>query len=212
MFLPKKSKIFENLVEQSSVVVKGAKTFQKLTEDWENRDKHSKELYKLENEADGFVHKITDDIEKFFILPMDKEDLKELTENLDDVIDLLEKIANRVEIYNLQKENNSLKKFASIITAAVKEIDINIGLVQKHKMGTSEYTSHYRHIHDLEEEGDKIYRNVLEDLMSEKKLDSQEKSTLGVMKWKEIFESLEKVLDKCENIAIIFERLKIKYS
>lgn len=212
MFIPKKSKIFDKLENQALLVKEGAEIFLNLTKDWDKNEKYCNKLGKKESLADDCVHSITDDIEKFFILPFDKEDIKDLTETIDDVIDLLEEAANRIHIYNLSSSSPSIVEFARLITKATDEIYIGTKLIKNYKMNSKSYIESYKNLHHIEGEGDKLHRKILEDLMSEKKLDKKEKTTLGVMKWKEIFEILEKVLDKSEGIAIIFERLKIKYS
>lgn len=212
MFLPKKSKIFDRLNDQSTLIKEAALAFQNLTEDWENMEKHCRKLNKIESQADDHVHSITDDIEKYFILPLDKEDIRELTESLDDVVDGLEQTANRIKIYKLPQSTKSIIAFAKLISKATEEVHKGVLLIKDHNMYTREYVEIYRSLHDIEGEGDALHRKILEDLMAEKTLDDREKTTLGVMKWKEIFDGLEYVLDKCEFIAIIFARLRIKYS
>src|SRR3990170_8001152 len=105
MFLPKKSKIIERLVEQAAIIEEIAQVFQGIANDWGQLENGCATLETLEGKADEFVHAITDEIDRIFILPFDKEDIKELTDLLDDVADNLEQAANRLNIYKISESN-----------------------------------------------------------------------------------------------------------
>jgi uncharacterized protein Yka (UPF0111/DUF47 family) len=89
MFLPHKSKIFDELFKQSAIVEEAAQVFDNIAGDWKELKNASSALQTLERRGDELVHRITDDIEKTFILPLDKENIGDLTESLDDVVDNL---------------------------------------------------------------------------------------------------------------------------
>lgn len=208
-FLPKKSKIFDELVKQSSIIEQSAQVFDKIANNWKYLKKGCDELESLEKRGDECVHRITDEIEKSFVLPLDKEDVKELTDSLDDIIDNLEQTANRLTIYKMPGTENALKDFSGIIVQSVGQIHKNILLIQKHQIFSDDYAYIYKSLHDLENKGDSLHRRVLEKLMG-KKAGGAQVVFLGI-KWKEIYQTLEDTLDRCEDIAIIFERLRIKY-
>lgn len=211
MFIPKKSKIFDKLVKQSELVKETAKIFRNITHDWDQLMDGCAELKALENRADGQVHSISGDIDKFFILPLDKEDISELTESLDDVIDNLEQVANRIKIYKISRSNGALERFSNLILQAAEQIHQGILLIRERKIGSVDYAICYKKLHDLENEGDQLHRKVLEELFDEGPSDFNVKDPLSVIKWKEIFQTLEDTLDRCEDIAVIFSRLRIKY-
>lgn len=205
MFLPKRSKIFENLVQQASYIQKAAQEFLEITENGKKLKVKAQILEELENTADESVHAINNEIEQTFILPLDKEDLKDLTDSLDDIMDNLEEAANRLLIFGLSPEDNFLKEFASIILKASEQIFKGINLVKEHKFASEDFRDCQIKIHDLEKEGDKLHRKILENLMSGKK------EVLQIIKWKEIYQKMEDTLDRCEDIAVLFYRLNVKY-
>lgn len=211
MFLTKGLKIFESLVEQISVVEKAALAFQKMTYDWKKLKKTTANLKALETKADKIVHTIVEELEKTFILPFDKEDLEELTERLDDVIDGIEEVGNRLHIYKIPKSNASLKDFSKIILKAVQQIQRGVSIIKQAKITSKDFVLCYKNLHHLENQGDKLHRKFLADLMNGDSVDLKKNSFLAVLKWKEIFQTLENTLDKCEDIAILFERIRIKY-
>lgn len=211
MFLSKRSQIFENLTKQSKILLDSAIVFEALTNKFNKLEEFSIELEVLEEKADDLVQSISDDIEKIFILPLDKEDVKELIELLDDIIDNLEQSANRLKIYKITKENKPLKDFSKLIRQASEQIHQGMLLIKEHKLNSKEFSVSYRQIHTIEHEGDKVHRSVLVDLMNKNLEGINGNDILLIIKWKEIFQTLEDTLDKCEDIADLFERLKIKY-
>ncbi len=211
MFIPKKSKIFDKLVTQSALVKEAARIFRNITHNWGQLMEGCAELEALENQADDQVHSISADIDTFFILPLDKEDISELTESLDDLVDNLEQVANRIKIYKISQSNDALKKFSNLILQAAKQIHQSVLLIRERKMASVDYAACYKKLQDLENEGDQLHRTVLEGLFGEGPSNFNGKDPLSVIKWKEIFQTLEDTLDRCEDIAVIFSRLRIKY-
>jgi len=209
-FLPKKSKIMERLIEQSSLVKDAAQAFQEITNDWGKLQKNWTTLQGLENQADEFVHAITDEIEKVFILPLDKEDIKVLTETIDDLLDNLEQVTSRLNIYRIKETNQVLKDFASLILKSVQLVHRCILIVNEQKFSSDEFATYCKKLHEIETEGDRLHREVLEKMMGQR-VDFGGTDFLTVMKWKEIFQTLEDTLDKCEELAAIFGRMRIKY-
>lgn len=210
MFLPKKSKIFESLAIQAEMLEKAALVFKNLTEDFARLKDLAQALELLENNADKQVHVINEEIQKFFILPMDKEDIKELSEGLDDIIDNLEQVSNRLKIYQIPHTHEALQKFAELLYEAALEIHRSVLLIRDHKLESAEFVAAFKNLHTLENEGDKLHREVLEKLLGQNSSEF-DSDPLSVLKWKEIFQTLEDTLDICEDLAILLERLRIKY-
>lgn len=204
MFLSKNSKFFDSLVDQALLVKKTSKVFQKITHDYKYLKEGIKELKRLEDKGDGFVHAITDELEKVFLLPLDKEDIKEITETLDDIIDNLEEVGNRLFIYKIKKTNNDLKGFATLIFKSAELIHASIVMIKNSKLSNKEFVKSYIKLHELENQGDTLHRETLAKLMNSK-------SILEIIKLKEIYQTLEDTLDKCEDLSITFDRLRIKY-
>lgn len=211
MFLPKKSKIFEKFLEQSAFVKEAAQLFEKMVQDWSYLEQGCQEMEKLENRADELVHTISDDLEKTFILPLDKEDVKALTELLDDVVDNLEQVTNRLKIYKISNSHATLIEFSKLLNQAAEQIHQSMQMVSESKTFSDELAQCYKKLHDLEEEGDALHRKTLERLLGEESSDLNGGDAISIIKWKEIFQTLEDTMDICEDVAIIIEQLKIKY-
>lgn len=212
MFLPQKSKIFDELLKQASIVKEVAEVFHNMTRDWGQLENGASTLQTLEREADKLVHRITDDIEKTFILPLDKEDIADLTESIDDVVDNLEEAVNRLNIYEISKGNDALEDFSELIKQAAVQIHKGMLMVKERKIASEDFASCGKMLRNLESQGDKLHRKVLEHLMAGRPSSLVNgNDCLSILKWKEIFQTLEDTLDKCDNIGKLFARLRIKY-
>jgi len=211
MFFPHKLKIFDELLKQSSIVKEATQLFHNITRDWGQLKNGALVLQTLERQADELVHRITDDIEKTFILPLDKEDIADLTESLDDVVDNVEEAANRLNIYKISKSNDALGDFSELIRQAAAQIHEGISMLKERKMASEDFASCGKSLSDLESQGDRVHRKVLENLMANRSSFVNRDDFLSILKWKEIFQTLEDTLDKCDSIGKLFARLRIKY-
>lgn len=212
VLLPQRTEIFNDLVKQSLILVEAAKVFESLVHDWKKLDNSCLKLKQLEHEADSVVHKITDDIEKTFMLSLDKEDVKSLAESVDDVMDGLEEAANRFKIYKVSKSNYQLREFSALITQMTKQLQSGISFIKNNKFSSKDFLQCCRDIHQIESKGDELHRKILAEMMGKRRGKISGEGVLSIIAWREIFQTLEDVLDKCENIAIIFDRLRLKYS
>jgi predicted phosphate transport protein (TIGR00153 family) len=211
MFLPKKSKIIEKFGQHANLVKEAAQILLTITHDWKTLNSNCQKIEELEHQADELVHLISNEIEKTFILPFDKDDLKNLVEQLDDIIDNIEEVVSLLNIYGFTKGNSFLSEFAYLLQQAAGLIYNNALLINQQQLHSEEFFASYKNLHDLESKGDKLYRKILKELFSENSGDFKGSDTLEVIKWKEIFQTLENTMDRCEDIGITFERLKIKY-
>ncbi|MEM3958492.1 MAG: DUF47 family protein [Thermoproteota archaeon] len=153
MFLPGKTKIFDALVKQSSIILEAVETFQGIVGDWSRLEEGCTALEKMEKESDELVHEITDEIERTFILPLDKEDIKRLTELLDDIMDNLEQVASRLNIYEIPSSNQALKDFSELVLQSTRRVHEGILMIKERKLTSWEFVSCIESLHELENRG-----------------------------------------------------------
>ncbi len=213
MFFPRKSDIFKKLIEQSSKLNDAAKWLVSIANDWDRLTDGTVRLKEIEHDADVLVHTIKEDIEKIFVLPLDKEDIAELAEHLDDIVDNIEEVVNRLGIYRITEGNKTLKRFSDLILQATEEIHNAMGMIEKRELTTTNFAASIKLLRDLEAQGDDLHRDVLRKLMgTPNKSLPVENTCLFILKWKEIYQTLENTLDTCDNIARLFSKLRIKYT
>jgi uncharacterized protein Yka (UPF0111/DUF47 family) len=138
-----------------------------------------------------------------FITPFDREDILELANRLDGVVDLINTTAKRIVLYNLTEIPKEFIEMADLILACAKEIDsIFNGLKDVHSL--LQYKDSCRLIHDIESQSDDINHQYLAKIFQE------ETNGIELIKKKDILTSLEKAIDRCEDVADVIQTLIIK--
>ena len=195
-------KIFFNLLEeQAELAVKVAELFQTVIREYSTFDVLIQRMKIMEHEGDELVHKIIQKLHRSFITPIDHEDISKLASLYDDVIDLIEGTANRIFLFKIKKPNDVIKEFVDIIVRQVKEVSA----LTKHmrKINQTEIEQKFKAIHSLENEADDLYDFAIVELF-------KEKDPIKIMIMKDIYEFLEQITDKCEDICLVIQDVVIK--
>jgi predicted phosphate transport protein (TIGR00153 family) len=191
---------------QAEVANKAAKAFLAATLGFPNIASHAEILAKLELEGDDLTHRLQNQVAQSFMTPLDKEDLRELSQTLDDITDSIEAVVARIKIYRLQEPRVDLQPLASLMVA---ETSVVWDAVKELRTGFHSETLHRKllEIHELENDSDNLYRQALDALFFGEAI-----LPIEVMKWKEIYDRIEITMDYCEDIAKIIGTLQVKYS
>jgi len=202
--LPKEKKFFLMLRDQASNVVDGANEFKYLIDNYNSlsdvkRRELVKKIKEIESRGDNIVHTIIDSLDKTFVTPIDKEDIHRLTILLDDVIDKVYATSIRLSIFKIGKIDDYIKKMTEVVIESIVKIELGIIGVSKLK----KMNRFYIDIHTLENKSDEIYHEALDNLFNKK-------SPIEIIKYKEIYEFLEDLTDKCEDIANVIESIVVK--
>lgn len=204
-FLPKEHRFFDLFEQQAAVIRRGIDLFLVLLGDYSRRNELTKQLKDIETEADDITHHIYNLLNNTFITPFDREDIKQLVNGMDDVMDLLEKAGSRLEIYNMAAPPDAVRKLTDILQKAFLELSSSIDMLKKPKQRETILEICVR-VNSLENEGDTVLRSALKALFEENS------HALDVIKLKEIYESLEDAIDRCEDVANVIETILIKNS
>ena len=159
----------------------------------------------LEKEADQVTRACMEALHRTFITPMDRADIHKLIQRLDDIVDSVESTASRVMLYEIMEVRPEARTLADILTECAKEITLVMPMLRNMKNADA-IKQHCVRIFDLENEGDLIMRNALARLFKE------EKDAIVLIKWKELYERLEKTTDRCEAVASIVQSIVIEAS
>ena len=203
--VPKEEKFFEMLAEQAENALEGAKELKNFVNNYdkfERTERKSKaQLIKtIEHKGDEITRKIIEKLNKTFIAPIDKEDIRQMAVLLDDVIDLINAVAIRFVLLGIERIDEHITKLADIILSAVSELNKSVLDLKKLK----DIKEHYVKIHSLENEADDIYHEALSELFH------FYKNSIDIIKYREIYELLEEITDKCEDVAHVIESIVVK--
>jgi predicted phosphate transport protein (TIGR00153 family) len=201
--LPREHRFFELFEKQTSVIKKGLDLFELLLREYSRREELTKQIKDVENDADAVAHQIYRLLNNTFVTPFDREDIQTLVNRMDDVMDLLEKASVRMEIYDMPDPPVNVGEMLVILKKAFNKLSSAVGMLRdwKHR---DEIFQICVEVNSLENEGDALLRMSLEHLFKEAS------DPFYVIKAKEIYESLEEAIDRCEDLSNVIETIIIK--
>jgi len=195
-------KVFFNLLErQADLLLDAAKLFKNMINDYDSFGVKMKRMRALEHEGDEIVHEIFHKLNKTFITPIDQEDISKLASSCDDVLDYIDAVAGKIYLFKLKSPDGVIKDFADIIVKQVTEI--NDALKQVRKIKQKEIEKRFKEIHKLENQADDLCDEAIAKLF-------REKDPIKILIMKDIYEFLEQVTDKVEDVCLAIQDIVMK--
>ncbi len=203
--LPRDERFFDLFTKVATLNVAAAKQLSELFKaEGDKRAFVVETIKKLEHEADVLTHEVITRLDRSFITPLDREDIHMLASRLDDIIDRVDGTARRVQIFRPGVPPQGIILLAEVIGRSTEQILEAVRVLDGAK--TAVVIAACTEIKKLEEEGDFTYHEWLGRLFDE------ERDPISLMKWKEIYDTMEKTLDQAEDVANVLESIAIKHS
>jgi predicted phosphate transport protein (TIGR00153 family) len=199
--IPKDDKFFTMFREMSYNIIEGAELLKDMLDNFTDPAASQRKIKEVEHKGDTITHEIIKKLNKSFITPFDREDIYALSSALDDILDLIDASAQRVVMYNVEKPTPESKELAFLILKSCQVIDKIVAVLGGRLEPISAYCIE---VNALENEADRVCREAISRLFDE------EKDPIQLIKWKEIYETLETTTDKCEDAANILESVVVK--
>jgi predicted phosphate transport protein (TIGR00153 family) len=206
-FLPREERFHELLEKDTQNLVKAAELFLEIARSTKLEDRRVKlvELKALEHEGDDITRQVFEALNSSFITPLDREDIRSVTVDLDDILDYLEGIARYLVIFEIDEAPEPLTRFAEILVEMTREIDSVTRLIWDLGNERKVRESMVR-ISELENQGDDLYITVIAGMFRE----GSQVDPIFAMKWKEIYQNLEDACDSCKDFTHIVGNVVIK--
>ncbi len=201
--IPRDEKFFDMFKKTADVLQQAANALQDMVDHPENIKSAASKLERFEHDADVLTHEVLIRLDKSFITPIDREDIHQLALGLDDCMDYMEAVTERMMLYDLNEITPPMKGLIEVLVKQVEEINKVIPVIKDFKY--EKIIPHCVEINRLENLGDKISREAVAALFK------GEKNPLEVMKWRDIYDYLETATDKCEHVAGIIEGIVLKH-
>ena len=203
--LPRDEKFFNLFTSVATLSVEAAKLqLDLLKADGLRRPAIVDAIKRLEHEADQITHEVVTRLDRVFITPLDREDSHLLASRLDDVVDLIDGAAHRVQLYRAGEAPAGAVLLAEVVVRATQALLVAVRNLEKNKDRT--VLDACVEVKRLEEEGDSVYHEWVA------KLFEGSPDALVVIKWKEIYDTLEKTLDHMEDACNVLESISIKHA
>lgn len=199
--MPKEEKFFAMFKEMSQNIIVGAELLKDMLDNFDDPVGSQRKIKDIEHKGDTITHDIIRKLNKSFITPFDREDIYALASALDDILDLIDASAQRFVMYKVTKPTPEAKELAFLILKASQTIDKAV-----HVLGgkVEPVSALCIEVNALENEADRVCREAIMRLFDE------EKDPIQLIKWKEIYETLETATDKAEDAANILESVVVK--
>lgn len=201
-FLPREDSFFQHFQEQAKLSAEAGALMLQLITDFGNIDAHLRAINEIEKQGDHIVHETAKQIAHSFVTPIDREDIHALCAYLDDIMDYIQSSAVKMATFQVSQPTEPAHQLASTI----KEITALLKLAVDKLINLEDISELRQQVKVIEKQADSIHRGAVADLFK------HETNAIELIKWKEIYKSLETVTDKCEDVMDVLEGIIIKYA
>lgn len=203
--LPHDASFFAFFEQQGKKTVEGCRAFLSMVEEANNLQSHAQRVKQIEHECDDITHAVVEQLHKTFITPIDRNDIYRLITKMDDIMDFVEAAADRLALYEIPTMTKEVGELARCLVSSAEHVLGAVTSIRDLKRPNG-ILDHCIEINRLENVADQLLRSALARLFRE------EKDPIAVIKWKEIYETLETATDRCEDVANIIEGLVLENS
>jgi predicted phosphate transport protein (TIGR00153 family) len=198
--IPRDERFFDLFAEIAKRLTSSARLLSQLFAEPHRLDHYVAAIKVVEHEADNITHEVNAKLDTSFVTPLDREDLHTLATRLDNVVDLIDGTARRVAMFHVTEVREPARRLSDVLVRATECIGASVASMKVRKVVAEKA----REIKALEEEGDAIYQEAVGELFR------NGTDALEVMKWKDLYDTLENALDECENVANALESISLK--
>jgi uncharacterized protein len=199
--IPREVRFFDLFEQQSQHIIHAAQLLRELVHNFADARAKAHSIKEVEHQGDQITHEIVRKLNTTFITPLDREDIHDLATRLDDVLDFIEAAAERLVVYRIKEPTSASRAMAEVIVQMTHSMDRAIKCLRTMDPGFHE---HAVEVNRLENAADNLLRDSLAALFEE------QADPIEVIKWKEIYETMETVTDRCEDVANVIEGIILK--
>ena len=195
--LPKDVRFFELFIADGENLQEAAMRLDEMVSAYDRLDERVAEIQRLEKRGDDIDREINQRLEDAFITPFDREDIHELTVQLDDVVDGIQAVAETFVIYDIAEPTEEARQLAHILA---EQADSLVAALRKLD-GLKNLDVDLARVHDLEHRADTLSRAAVARLFRDGT------PAIEVIKWRDVYRELENAIDAAEDAAEAMERM-----
>lgn len=201
--LPKETNFFDYFEQHSRLINEACQELHSLVSGKTDIQEKVDRIKEIERQTDEIAHQCIEAVHKTFITPIDRSEIHRLISRMDDIIDAVDAATSRIAIYEIKEIREDAQQLSDVLVQATAEIEVALKNLRNMKNAPIIKEKCIK-IYHLENEGDTIIRTALAKLFKE------ENQPILVLKWKEIYQRLERAIDRCEDVANIIEGIVIE--
>lgn len=199
--LPREEAFFDDFNTQADLILQSAHLLRELCLDWSAHEEKVRRISELEHQSDEVVHAVVIRLNKTFVTPVDREDIHAITSKLDDILDFIQGVSTRMELFKIDVPTPQSIELADVLVKSATAVLEGV----KQLPSFADVTPLRKQMQTLEKEGDRLYRLALANLF-------ETGDPIHIIKWKEIYEMFETAIDSCEDVYDVLEGVVLKHA
>lgn len=207
--MPKEGKYFDLFNAHAELIVQGGKALSglisALVDATDQAVKHADAIDDLERQADKITHDTLAQLHTSFITPFDRDEIHQLINSMDDILDVIQDVAESMNLYDIRHVPADAKALAEVTEQSCLRVRSLVGLLHSMENGPA-ILKLCHEIDELESDADRMLRAAMSKVFRE------EPNVLQVIKLKEMYELLEAVTDRCKDVAGTVEAIVLENS
>lgn len=210
-FLPREGNFFGLFNEHGDKIVEGARAFMLMVGNYSDltlREKYAAEVDSAERQADRITAEVNRLLHRTFITPLDREQIHSLINAMDDILDLFQDVTETLSLYNVHKITEEVLRLGELSTKCCERVQHAVTLLPKlNQPDVAEAAiKTCEEIDRLESDADRVMRSAMSKLFRE------QEDVRELIKLKAIYEQLESITDRCEDVANLIEGIVLENS
>jgi predicted phosphate transport protein (TIGR00153 family) len=193
--MPKEERFFDLFTRHAQVTLAGAEALHSLLKGGENVSQCCREITKRENEADEIAREVLTALRRTFITPLDRGDIKDLITSMDDAIDQMNQTAKVIALFELRSFEPCMQDMGEIIVRAAKLNLAAVPLLGSLANNSARLNAMTEEMIRLEEQADQLHER------GRKQLFKEQKDAIPFVISTEVYDHLESVMDRFEDVA-----------
>lgn len=196
--------LFYDLFEESAHnLVSAAELLADLLDHFENVEMKTVRLKELEHEGDNITHELYRQVHQTFVTPLDREDIAALAQRMDDVMDFMEGAATAIRIYEISQPTLASRALADLIRLQCVQLQRAVANL-RHGRKLKQIMEQLKEVNRLENEADSLFLKATAELFK------GETNVVDIIKWRDVYDQLERATDSAEQVAHILEAIVLK--
>jgi predicted phosphate transport protein (TIGR00153 family) len=202
---PSDAKFFEIFDQQAALIEDMCKAFKDFLNDHNDLETKVAQLTEMEHRGDELFHELSRRLNATFVTPIDREDIHAMGSSMDDVLDLIQGSATRMQMFQCGDVKPCLLEMADIMVECSGILRQGIKRLPKFQ----DLSDLRKPLKALESRGDRINRQAVADLFSHCQTVAD---IVDLIKWKEVIENVEDAIDKFEDVFDVIENVVVKHA
>ena len=203
--MPREGKFFDLFNAHAERIVEGSRELAVMIGTFSELDAHAQRIDAVERAADKLTHECITLLHKTFITPFDREQIHQLITAMDDILDLMQDVAETIVLYDIRKVTAESRQLAEICQMCCERVRAAVSLLKNVKEAEAILKT-CQEIDRLESDADRVMRSAMS------KLFRDEPDVKQLIKMRTMYELLESITDRCEDVANVIEGIVLENS